>query len=74
MARGRKNYQGLIKAILVLLLVILLLSFVSKILNIVLGNTLGDIAIIFVLIIGILWLMSKEGQARIKEILREAGI
>ena len=72
MAR-KKNYQGLIKAILILLLVILLLSFISKILDLVFGSNLGDIAMILVLIVGVVWLLSKEGQQRIKAILNEAG-
>ena len=69
----KRNYQGLIKTIFVLLLVLLLLLFISKILDFVLGGSLGDIAMIFVLIIGILWLLSKDGQQKIKDILSEAG-
>ncbi len=70
---AKKNYSGLVKALLVLLLVILVLAFVSKMLDFVLGSTLGDIAMIFVLIVGVLWLLSKEGQKKIKNLLNEAG-
>ncbi len=74
MARKNYDYIRLVKLVLVLILVLLVLSLISRFFALVFGNTLGDIFVLIVLIIAVLWLLSKKGQRKVKKLLDEVGL
>lgn len=70
----RDEDAGLIRAILVVVLALLVILLVSQVARIVFGNSLAEIAITLVLIIAILWLLTREGKDKIRRLLDDAGL
>lgn len=69
----RKNYLGIVKIILWILLVALVISLISDIVEIFLGNKIADILSLIIVIGLVLWLLSREGQRKVQDLLDEAG-
>ncbi len=74
MARQNYDYIRLVKLILILILVLLVLSLISKFFALVFGNTLGGIFALIALVIAVLWLLTKKGQRKVKEVLDDIGL
>jgi len=55
-------------------LALLVILLVSQVARIVFGNSLAEIAITLVLIIAILWLLTREGKDKIRRLLDDAGL
>lgn len=70
----KNNNMGLIRLVLTAILVLLVLGIISEISKFLFGERIAWFVTVIVLILGVLWLLSKEGQKRIKQLLDDAGL
>ena len=71
---AKDKNPGLIKLVLVAILVLLFLAIVSEVMKLIFNDTIAWFATVIVLILGILWLLGRDGQKKISEMLKDAGL
>ena len=71
---AKDKNPGLIKLVLVAILVLLLLAIVSEVMKLIFNDTIAWFATVIVLILGIMWLLSRDGQKKLKDLLNDAGL
>ncbi len=69
-----KDNTGLARLALVAILVLLFLAIVSEVTKLIFNDTVAWFVTVLVLILGILWLLSRDGQKKLKDLLDDAGL
>ena len=68
---AKDNTMGIVKIVLIIILALLLLSLASTFLDFVFGGGVARIITLVILVLVVIWLLSKEGQRKVKTLLRD---
>ena len=71
MAKDEVSAIGIIRLILILVLVLLVLHVVALFLDFAVGGFTAKIIMIVIIILGVIWLLSKDGEAQLRKLLKD---